>query len=53
MDDEPILKNVTGSNRHWKEGSRFTYRGVKKKQISKSDGRAGKIRTVNKRARTN
>ena len=51
LDDEPILKNVTGCDIHWKEGGSFTYRDVKKKQISKSGGRPGQIRTVNKRER--
>ena len=40
LDDEPILKNV------------LTYREVKKKHRSKSGGRAGQIRKVNKRKRT-
>ena len=53
LDDEPILKNVTGCNIHWKEGRSFTYRDINKKQISKSGGRAGQICTVNNRERTN
>ena len=53
LDDEPILKNVTGCNRHWKEGRGFTYRDIKKKQRYKSGGRAGQRCTVNKRERTN
>ena len=52
MDDEPILKNVTGYNVHWKEGRSLTYRDVNKKHRSKSGGRAGHIRTANKRERT-
>ena len=36
LDDEPILKNVTRCNIHWKEGRNLMYRGVKKTQISKS-----------------
>ena len=31
LDDEPILKNVTGCDIHWKEGRSLTYRDVKKK----------------------
>ena len=52
LDDEPILKNVTGYNIHWKEGRRLKYRDVKKKQRSKSRGRSGQIHTFNKRERT-
>ena len=52
LDDEPILKNVTGCNIHWEEGRRLTYRDVKKKQIPKSGRRSGQIRTFNKRERT-
>ena len=52
LDDEPILKNVTGCNIHWKEGRSLTYRDVKKKQRSKIGRRAGHIRTVNKRDST-
>ena len=52
LDDEPILKNVTGYDIHWKGGRSLTYRGVKKKQISKSGRRVGQIGTVNKRERT-
>ena len=52
LDDEPILKNVTGYDIHWKEGRSLTYRDVKKKQTSKSGRRAGHIRTFNKRERT-
>ena len=49
LDDEPILKNVTGCDIHWEESGILTYRDVKKKQISKSGRRAGQICTVNKR----
>ena len=52
LDDEPIIKNVTGCDVHWKEGRSLTYRDVKKKQRSKSGGRVGQIITVNKRERT-
>ena len=50
--DEPILKNLTGCDIHWTEVISLTYRDVKKKQISKSDNRAGNICKVNKRERT-
>ena len=53
LDDEPILKNVTGCDRHWEEGIILTYRDIKKKHRSNSGRRAGQIRTVNKRERTN
>ena len=49
LDDERILKNVTGYNIHMKEGRSLTYRDVKKKHRSKSGRRARQIRTVNKR----
>ena len=49
LDDEPILKNVTGCDINWKEVRSLTYRDVKKKQISKSGRRAGQIHTFNKR----
>ena len=52
LDDEPILKNVTGCNIHRQDGRSFTYRYVKNNQISKICGRAGQIITVNKRDRT-
>ena len=52
LDNEPILKNVTGCDIHWEEGRNLTYRDVKKKQRSNSGRRAGKIRTVNKREST-
>ena len=41
LDDEPILKNVTGRDIHWEEGRRMTYREVKKNQTSKIGRRAG------------
>ena len=53
LDDEPILKNVTGCNIHWKEGRSLTYRDVKKNQISNSGRRAIQLHTSNKRERTN
>ena len=49
LDDEPILKNVTGCDIHWKEGRSLIYRDVMKKQRSKSGGKAIHMRTVNKR----
>ena len=52
LDDEPILKNVTGCNIHWKEGGSLTYRDVRKKQKSKIISRKRQIRAVNKRERT-
>ena len=52
LDDEPILKNVTGCDKYCREGRRLTYRDVKKKQRSKIGRRAGHIRTVNKREST-
>ena len=52
LDDEPILKNVTGWNIHWKEVRSLTYRYVKKKKIYKRGRRAGQICTFNKRGRT-
>ena len=52
LDDEPILKNVTGRNIHWKEGRSLAYREVNKKQISNSARRVGQIRTFKKRERT-
>ena len=52
LDDESILKNVTGCNIHWKEGESLNYRDVKKNQRSNSGGRAGQIRTFKNRERT-
>ena len=48
LNDEPILKNVTGCDIHCKEGRNLKYRDFKNKQTSKSGRRAGHIRTVNK-----
>ena len=31
LNDEPILKNVTGCGIYWKEGRSLTYKDVKKK----------------------
>ena len=52
LDDEPILKILTGCGTNWEEGRSLKYRGVKKKQTSKSGRRAGQIRTVNNMDRT-
>ena len=52
MGDEPIPKNVPGCDIYWKEDRSLTYRGVKKKQRSKSGGKEGQILKVNKRERT-
>mmetsp|Transcript_5785 Transcript_5785/g.8691 ORF Transcript_5785/g.8691 Transcript_5785/m.8691 type:complete len:323 (+) Transcript_5785:2691-3659(+) len=51
LDDEPILKNVTGCDIEWKANMCLTFREVKKKQRSKSGKRAGQIRTVTKKER--
>ena len=51
LDDEPILKDVTGCNIHWEEGRSLKYRDVKNKQRSNIGRRAGQIHTVNKRDR--
>ena len=52
LDNEPILKNVTGCNIHWEDGRILTYRGVKRNQRSKSGRMMGQIHTVNKKYRT-
>ena len=49
LNNEPILKNVTGCDIHWKEFRSLTYRYFKKNQISKSSRRERQICTVNKR----
>ena len=53
LENEPILKNVTGCDIHWKEGSSLTYRNVKRNQRYKSGRRLVQIGTVNKRERAN
>ena len=53
LDNKPILKNVTGRDINWEEGTSLTYREVKKNQISKIGRGAGHMRTVNNRERTN
>uniref|UniRef100_A0A7S4W3L7 Nucleosome assembly protein n=1 Tax=Ditylum brightwellii TaxID=49249 RepID=A0A7S4W3L7_9STRA len=52
LEDEPILKNVEGCTIDWKAGTSLTYREVTKKQRSKSGRKAGQIRTITKRERT-
>ncbi|KAL7549111.1 hypothetical protein ACHAWF_012381 [Thalassiosira exigua] len=51
-EDEPILKNVTGTTINWKPRRSLTYREVTKKQRRKGGRGAGQIRTVTKRERT-
>ena len=51
LDDEPILKNVTGCDIHWKEGRILKYRYVKKKQRSNRGVRVVQVHKVNKRKR--
>ena len=51
LDDEPILKNVTGCDIHWKEGRSLMYRDVNKNNISKSGGRQGVRKTPVKRGK--
>lgn len=51
-EDEPILKNVTGSTINWKNGQSLTFREVTKKQRKKGGPNAGQIRTLKKRERT-
>jgi nucleosome assembly protein 1-like 1 len=55
LDDEPILKNVTGCEIKWNEPTSsncLTFKEVTKKQRSKSGKRAGQIRTVKKKEKT-
>ena len=51
-EDEPILKNVTGTTINWKTGHSLTYREVTKKQRKKTGQNAGQIRTITKKERT-
>jgi nucleosome assembly protein 1-like 1 len=46
LDDEPILRNVTGTTIDWKPNQCLTYTTISKKQRSKGGKRAGQIRTV-------
>jgi nucleosome assembly protein 1-like 1 len=47
LSDEPVLKNVKGTEIDWKEGRCLTQRMVKKKQRGKGKN-AGRVRTVEK-----
>jgi len=51
-EDEPILKNVTGTTINWKKNKSLTHKEVTKKQRKKGGRGAGQIRTVTKRERT-
>ncbi len=51
-EDEPILKEVTGSTIEWKAGQSLTYREVTKKQRKKGGPNAGQVRTITKKERT-
>ena len=51
-EDEPILKEVTGTTIQWKAGQSLTYREVTKKQRKKGGPNAGQIRTITKKERT-
>ena len=51
LEGEPILKNVTGCDIHWKEGRCLTHKEEIRKQ--KGTGKnAGQVRTVTKRIKT-
>uniref|UniRef100_A0A7S4J1F5 Nucleosome assembly protein n=1 Tax=Odontella aurita TaxID=265563 RepID=A0A7S4J1F5_9STRA len=52
LEDEPILKDVVGCDIDWKPERSLTFREVKKKQRAKQGRKAGQIRTVTKRERT-
>ena len=47
-EDEPILKNVTGTTINWKSGQSLTHKQVQKKQRKKGGRNAGQIRTITK-----
>ena len=51
-EDEPILKNVTGTIINWKANQSLTYKEVTKKQRKKGGPNAGQIRTITKKERT-
>jgi len=51
-EDEPILKNITGTEIQWKTGQSLTYREVTKKQRKKGGKAAGQVRSITKRERT-
>ena len=50
-EDEPILKNVTGTDINWKSGQSLTFKKVMKKQRKKGGRGAGQIRTISKNER--
>mmetsp|Transcript_17242 Transcript_17242/g.31158 ORF Transcript_17242/g.31158 Transcript_17242/m.31158 type:complete len:449 (+) Transcript_17242:35-1381(+) len=50
-EDEPILKNVTGTTIQWKPDQCLTHREVTKKQRKKGGPNAGQIRTLKKKER--
>lgn len=52
LDDEPILKNVKGCEIDWKPEMCLTFRDILKKQRNKSGKRAGQIRTIKKKERS-
>jgi len=51
-EDEPILKNVTGTEINWKKNQSLTFREVTKKQRKKGGPNAGQVRTIKKKERT-
>lgn len=51
-EDEPIIKNVTGTTINWKPNQSLTYRTITKKQRKKGGPNAGQVRTVTKKERT-
>eukprot|EP00804_Cyclotella_cryptica_P023930 CCRYP_010049-RA/>CCRYP_010049-RA protein AED:0.00 eAED:0.00 QI:872/-1/1/1/-1/1/1/152/251 len=50
-EDEPILKNVTGTTINWKPNKSLTFKKVTKKQRKKGGRGAGQIRTISKEER--
>jgi nucleosome assembly protein 1-like 1 len=50
-EDEPILKNVTGTEINWKSGQSLTFKKVTKKQRKKGGRGAGQLRTISKNER--
>lgn len=50
-EDEPILKNVTGTTIQWKPNQSLTFKKVSKKQRKKGGRGAGQIRTISKNER--
>jgi len=50
-EDEPILKNVKGTEINWKSGQCLTHKTITKKQRKKGGRGAGQIRTVTKKER--